>query len=334
VSAVDLDAYVAEHAGEWRRLELLSRRRRLSAAEADELIALYQRTATHLSVIRSRSPDPPLVARLSRLVLAGRAAITGRSTASWRNLGRFLAVTLPLEIYRVRLWWLGVAAGSVGLIALVLAYTATHRSVERAFFTDAQIDQLVNSSFAGYYTRFQAQNFAFEVWTQNAFLTALCLACGILVLPVVYLLLENALNVGIVGGIMVGHGHAGQFFGLILPHGLLELTAVFLGAGVGLRIGWAWIAPGPYRTRGAALAETARSGILIALGLVLVLAVSGTLEAFVTPSGWPTGVRVGLGVLAWAGFLLYALALGARAARRGASSDVEEHLRPAEVPTS
>ena len=31
-AAVDLDAYVAEHRGEWRRLEELSRRRRLSAA--------------------------------------------------------------------------------------------------------------------------------------------------------------------------------------------------------------------------------------------------------------------------------------------------------------
>src|SRR5437868_1753362 len=60
VARVDLDAYVAEHAGEWRRLEYLSRRRKLSAAEADELIALYQRAATHLSVIRSRSPDPAL----------------------------------------------------------------------------------------------------------------------------------------------------------------------------------------------------------------------------------------------------------------------------------
>src|SRR5688500_8353299 len=55
---VDLDAYVAEHAGEWRRLDNLSGRRRLTAAEADELVVLYQRAATHLSAIRSRSPDP------------------------------------------------------------------------------------------------------------------------------------------------------------------------------------------------------------------------------------------------------------------------------------
>ena len=70
---MDLDAYVAEHAGQWRRLEDLARRRRLGPEEADELVALYQRAATHLSVIRSRSPDPALVARLSRIVLTARS---------------------------------------------------------------------------------------------------------------------------------------------------------------------------------------------------------------------------------------------------------------------
>ena len=87
---MDLDAYVAEHAAQWRRLEALSRRRRLSAEETDELIALYQRVGTHLSVVRSRSPDPALVARLSRILLAARGAITGGTAFSWRTVGRLL----------------------------------------------------------------------------------------------------------------------------------------------------------------------------------------------------------------------------------------------------
>src|SRR6185295_12918444 len=95
---VDLDAYVAEHAAEWRRLEDLARRRRLSAEEADELVALYQRAATHLSMVRSRSPDPALVARLSRLVLAARSAVTGGPAFSWRTVGRFFTATFPLAV--------------------------------------------------------------------------------------------------------------------------------------------------------------------------------------------------------------------------------------------
>jgi hypothetical protein len=74
---VDLDSYVTERRGEWNRLETLTSRRRLSPDEADELVLLYQRASTHLSVVRSRTPDPVLIASLSRLVLGARAAITG-----------------------------------------------------------------------------------------------------------------------------------------------------------------------------------------------------------------------------------------------------------------
>jgi uncharacterized membrane protein SpoIIM required for sporulation len=329
---VDLDAYVAEHAGQWRRLEQLAGQRRLTAAEADELIALYQRTATHLSVIRSRSPDPALVARVSRLVLTARGAITGGSAFSWRLVGRFFTTSFPLAVYQAWRWWVGVTLASTALLFALMGYVASHPDVQAVFLGDAGINELVNSGFAGYYSQNQAQNFALEVWTNNAFLAGQCLASGVLILPVLYFLGENLLNLGVVGGVMIGNGRSDVFFGLILPHGLLELTAVFVAAGVGLRIGWAWIAPGPTRTRSGALAQTARSAMLVALGLVGVLAVSGLIEAFVTPSPLPTPARVGIGVLAWAAFLGYVVVLGGRAQRAGRSADLDPDLRADTLP--
>src|ERR1700742_1425212 len=62
---VDLDAFVHQPAGTWRRLELLADRRNLSPDEADELVGLYQLTSTHLSLIQSRTPDPATTAQLS-----------------------------------------------------------------------------------------------------------------------------------------------------------------------------------------------------------------------------------------------------------------------------
>jgi hypothetical protein len=132
---------------------------------------------------------------------------------------------------------------------------------------------------------------------------------------------------------MVSAGRADVFFGLIGPHGLLELTAVFVAAGVGLRIGWAWIAPGPLRTRGQALAEAGRSGALVALGLVGVLAVSGFLEAYVTPSPLPTSLRVGIGTAAWLAFLGYVFILGGRAHRAGRAADLDADLTESFAPT-
>jgi uncharacterized membrane protein SpoIIM required for sporulation len=329
---VDLDAYVAEHAGEWRRLEQLSRRRRLGAEEVDELVALYQRAATHLSVVRSRSPDPALVAHLSRLVLAARSAITGGSAFSWRTVGRFFTATFPLAVYRAWPWWCSVAVAFSAVSFGLMAYVSANPDVALLFISQEDIDGLVNHDFAAYYSEFQPQNFTFRVWTNNAFLTAQALAAGILIVPVVYLLWVNAFNVGLVGGVMIGAGRADVFFGLIMPHGLLELTCVFVGAGFGLRIGWAWIAPGAHRTRGRALAETAREGMLVALGLACVLLVSGILEGFVTPAPLPAVVRIGIGATAWIAFFVYIVVLGRRAQAAGQSADLDESLGEAAVP--
>jgi hypothetical protein len=86
---VDIDAFVTVHGDEWARLEQLVRRSRrasrLTGAEVDELVTLYQRAATHLSMVQTRSPDPVVVARLSRLVSAARSAVVGGHAPAWRQ---------------------------------------------------------------------------------------------------------------------------------------------------------------------------------------------------------------------------------------------------------
>jgi uncharacterized membrane protein SpoIIM required for sporulation len=132
---------------------------------------------------------------------------------------------------------------------------------------------------------------------------------------------------------MAAHGRLDIFFGLITPHGLLELTAVFVAAGTGLRLGWTVIDPGP-RSRGEALAEQGRAAVGVAIGLTGVLLVSGVIEAFVTPSGLPTWARVGIGVLTLVAFLTYVWTYGRRAALAGESGDISAGDRGDVLPTS
>ena len=131
---------------------------------------------------------------------------------------------------------------------------------------------------------------------------------------------------------MISAGRADVFAGLILPHGLLELTIIFVAAGAGLRLGWSWIAPGK-RTRSQALATEGRAVGALALGLAVWLLLSGLVEAFVTPSTLPAWVRVLIGGLVWLAFLTYVFTLGRRAARSGATGDVEEELEAFRYPT-
>ena len=122
---------------------------------------------------------------------------------------------------------------------------------------------------------------------------------------------------------MAEYDRLGVFLGLILPHGLLELTAIFVAGAAGLRIFWSWIAPGEV-TRGRSVSRESRALVTVALGLVGVLGTAGLLEAFVTPSGLPGPGKVVIGSLALGAFVAYVLVLGRRAARAGYTGDLEE----------
>ncbi len=329
---MDLDAYVAAHGSEWSRLEALTRKRRLTGAEADELVDRYQRVATHLSVVRTAAPDPTLVAHLSAVLSRARNRAVGSRTGTWRGVRGFFVDRFPAALYRLRWWWLGTLGASAAVTAVMMAWLLQHPNVEQTLLSPREVDQLVQHDFEGYYSEYAASHFAAQVWVNNAWVAALCLALGVLGLPVVYLLFSNLLNVAILGSIMTRHGHAGHFWGLILPHGLLELTAVFVAGGVGLRLFWSWVEPGAL-TRTQSLAREGRTAGTVALGLVAVLFVSGCIEAFVTPSGLPTWARIGIGVLAESVFLAYVFVLGRQAFARGQTGDLDASLLEDRVAT-
>ena len=335
---MDLDAYVAAHRADWARLEELLRRasrpRRLSGAEVDELVDLYQRVATHLSVVQSIGRDPALVGRLSSLVARARGVVAGSRRASWGDLARFLRVDFPAICYRTRWWSIGA---TVGFLVVAFAYgiwIATSPEAQLAVAPPDVVRQLVEEDFENYYSSAPAQDFAARVFTNNAYVAAQAILFGVLLgLPVLFVLFTNALNVGVAGGLMAANDRTALFFGLILPHGLLELTAVFVACGLGLKLGWTVVDPGR-RTRARALAEEGRALVAGALGLALVLFISGIIEGFVTPSGLPTWARVGIGIVAEVLFLAYVFGPGRRAHQAGITGDLVGDLRGDARPTA
>ncbi|MFS0896635.1 stage II sporulation protein M [Mycolicibacterium litorale] len=329
---MDVDAFVLAHRPTWDRLEeLVKRRRRLTGAEVDELVDLYQRVSTHLSIVRSSSTDSVLVGRLSGLVARARAAVTGAHAPLWREFLRFWTVSFPVVAYRARWWWLGSAAAFLLVAALIGFWVAGSPEVQSAVGTPSDIDQLVNNDFASYYSENPAGSFALRVWVNNAWVAAQCIGFAILLgVPIPYILFQNAANLGLTGGLMFDAGKGDIFLGLLTPHGLLELTAVFLAAAAGMRLGWMVIAPGN-RPRGQVLAEQGRAVVAVAAGLVVVLLLSGLIEALVTPSPLPTFVRIAIGVAAELAFLGYIVHFGRKAVRAGESGDIED--APDVVPT-
>ena len=322
---MDVDAFVVAHRPTWDRLEqLVKRRRRLTGAEVDELVDLYQRVSTHLSMVRSASQDSVLIGRLSGLVARARAAVTGAHAPLWREFVRFWTVSFPVVAYRAWRWWLGSAVAFFIVTVALALWVSGNPDVHAAIGTPSEIDELVNHDFASYYSEHPAASFALQVWVNNSWVAAQCIAFAILLgLPIPYVLFQNAANLGVIAGLMFSADKGDLFLGLITPHGLLELTAVFLAAAVGMRLGWTVIAPGD-RPLAQVLAEQGRAVVAAAIGLAVVLLISGLIEALVTPSPLPTWMRIGIGVAAELAFLGYVFHFGRKAVRAGESGDLED----------
>jgi uncharacterized membrane protein SpoIIM required for sporulation len=316
LAAVDLDAFSAVHAPAWSRLDELARQHRLTGAESDELVRLYQEVATHLSTVRSVAPDPAVVSRLSEILARARSAIAGAHEPAWGDVARFFVLTLPAGLYRARWWTVAVMVCFVALSVVAGVYLVNSPTAQAAVGTPSELRYIADEAFEAYYSEHPASSFAAFVWTNNAWIAAQCVAFGITGFWPVMVLVQNAVHVGSIGGVMAMHGGLDVFFQLILPHGLMELTAIFVAGGTGLKLFWTVIDPGG-RPRGRAVAEEGRALFSVAIGLVLVLAVSGVVEGYVTPSPLPWWLKIAIGAVVLAAFWVYVLVLGGRAVRSG-----------------
>lgn len=320
---MDLDAFSDVHSAQWARLDSLSRRRRLTGAESDEMIRLYQAVATHLSMIRSSAPDPVLVSRLSETLNRARTTIAGAHEPAWRDLRRFVVVSLPAAFYRLRWWTHAVTLACVLLAVVAGVWVATTDSGLTAVGTPSYREEYVDSAFASYYD--PGADFAAVVWTNNAWIAAQCIAFGITGAWPVFVMVQNAVLVGATGGMMAAYGELDVFLQLILPHGLMELTAIFVACAAGLKLFWTLVEPGP-RPRSRAVAEEGRSLFTVAIGLTAVLGVSGLVEGFVTGSTLPWWLKIVIGACVLAAFWTYVLVLGRRATRDGETGDLDADL--------
>lgn len=308
---------------EWERLRELGVERRLDGAQADELIERYQAGAADLSLIRSTVGESAVGDRLSLWLSRARLRFTGASANALARLPLFFVVQLPAALYRVR-WLTLVIAGATAIISVLVAWwVSSDPSVLAAIGAQSDIESYATDEFTQYYSDHSGSVFTGFVWTNNAFLAAQCIAFGITGLYPIYLLISNAMNLGVAAAVLGHFDRLDVFFLYISPHGQLELFSIFTAAAAGLRVFWAWVAPGP-RTRATALSSEGRAMFAIVIGLILSLLVSGLIEGNVTRQDWPWPVKIGIGTVALAAFLVYQWVLGARAARAGETGDLEE----------
>lgn len=329
---MDIDRYIQRNEPTWRRLEQLSRTaardvRKLDESEVTELVALYQRVSSHLSHARGQYRDPDLNARLSGILGEARVVIYRRRSSAIGSVARFFTETFPAAVWGSRRY-IVVAALALFLPAAAMGVWLYNSPTVLDAAVPPEMQQLIaDEEFADYYRSDAAQNFASYVTVNNIQVAFLAFALGIL--PIVgtgWILVFNGMNVGVMAAVMHRAGEGAQFWGLILPHGLLELSAICVAGAAGLRLGWSLVAPGD-RTRAQAFRDEGLRAVVIVGGLAVCFVIAGFIEGFVTPSGLPTALRIGVGAAALALFVVYVVLLGSRVERKGLTGLLGESTR-------
>ncbi len=262
---------------------------RLDVDEARELGRLYRAVSADLLRARSRAGSADLVDYLNDLVARAHARLSPGRKVRWSEARSFFAATFP-RLFRAE-------RAAVSLAAVVFLAGAFFGAAAMAFDPDAWgylIDgqhryldpdaRVAREAASGTVPSGGQAAFSSFLFTHNIRVAILAFVVGLFggVLTAV-VLFYNGVLLGALAQSYHAKGHALFFWAWILPHGFLEITAIFIAGGAGFVLGRAILRPGR-KTRREALREEGKRGALLLLGTAPILVVAGVVEG--TLSQW------------------------------------------------
>jgi uncharacterized membrane protein SpoIIM required for sporulation len=309
--------------GEFRSLVRQAERGGLPALRPDQVsrfAALYRETAADLARARAYGGSTGLVYALERSVGAGHNLLYRPEAPSTRGVLRWLKVGFPALVRRR---W-GPIALAAGLLfgPMLASGVAIHRDPARArqilpaeMMVRAEEGAARRGEGLGYLDipDMGMPLLASDIITNNVQVTFLAFAGGVAAgIGTVAILVFNGVFLGAAFGLFAASGLNGYLLAFVLPHGVLELTAICIAGGAGLWMGSALILPGD-RTRRSALVTRGREAVSLLAGAGVMLVVAGIVEGFISPAALPFAVKASVSALSGLVLLLYLLPRGEQA---------------------
>jgi uncharacterized membrane protein SpoIIM required for sporulation len=298
---VNLESFSAGRRARWAELETRTaalagnRLRGLGAADIERFAVLYRRTASDLAIARRDFPDQAVTEYLNSLCGRAHVLLNRGSAPRLRNAVSFFATGAPRAFRANAGYFLASLACLLsGVVAGWLAYDL--RPDLRGLLVPNSLFAEMAQGGSGISL---PQPFLADpsIFLHNMEVAVLVVVLGLCAgVPSALLTFFQGWGLGTLGAAV----HAG---------GVLEMSIFVTAGAVGLRLGDALLRPGMLR-RADALARAGREVLGLGLAVILLLVVSGTLEAFVSPSGIPSGLKIAIGLCVGAGFYSWLLLAG------------------------
>ena len=153
------------------------------------------------------------------------------------------------------------------------------------------------------------------ILTNNIQVTFLTFAGGISAgLFTLWVIINNGLQIGGIFGLLQVHSLSEGLANFVVAHGFVELSVIFAAGGSGLYMGDGLVRPG-LQGRASALIQRGQTAVKLVLGCVPLLIMAGIIEGFISPSGLPFAVKLGVGLITGGALHYYWLRGGQRAPR-------------------
>lgn len=312
--------WVVTQEPKWQQLEaLLNRAERqglksLSATELQQLSSLYRTITADLARARTRQLGSGVIEYLQNLARRGYGQVyQGRRRQEWRAVWEFYRHGFPSIVQQT--WVYTALAIAVFMLGALIGWWYTWRDPEfMALVVPPEIIELVQNqgklwmgSIVGIEPLASSQ-----IMTNNISVTFAALAGGIVGgIGTLLILWNNGLHIGAIATLVGQHQLAYPFWAFVLPHGSLELPAIFLAGGAGLLLGKGLLFPGRYK-RLVSLQGCATQAIQLMFGVVPMLVIAGIIEGFISPNPQiADSLKYLIGLGLFAGLLFY---LGRRSA--------------------
>lgn len=293
--------------------------RRRSGAEVREFAAAYREVAADLARARTYGVDAGVLRQLERIVGIGHNALYGSRGVQRTSLGRLLVADLPGAVVRARRYV--IAACLLFLAPAFVGYALVRSEPERVY--DLLPPEMIDRAESG---RLEAESgtgygetpslylpiVASRIIANNVQVAFTAFAFGVTAgIGTVIVLAFNGLFLGAVLALFANYGLATWLLTFVAGHGPLELTAIFIAGGAGLRIGHAIVAPGDLARRDA-LVLASRVALRLVGAAASLLLLAGLIEGFLSASDAPVELKVGVSAASLLLLGLY-LASGRRA---------------------
>ena len=282
--------WIDKHKPCWERLEQLLDEtqhrgiRSLDRMQLRELGLLYRQAASDLAVLRADASAVHFARYLNQLLARAHNTIYSGKKTSAASVLRFFRVTYP-AVFRRNLNYCVVAfilflAGALGGSILTLQDPDFQLSI-----LGPQMVETIQRREMWTHSVLALKPLASSaIMTNNLSVAFSTFALGITAgLGTIYMIVFNGLLIGVIGTACWLSGMSLQLWSFVAPHGVLELPAIFISTGAGLKLASGLLFPGVL-PRKTSLTLAGREAIQLLLGCVPVLFLAGVIEAFLSPT--------------------------------------------------